>query len=149
MLDLNVGSVRGWIVCLMQQLRVNRCTDSNRLNDLLTFMSNAILKSGKKIFGMRKPSKFNVPGWNEREKELNAQYKEAVSHWNIAGRLRSGPLLSWNVGLSCPQAWNEFFSERIRINFVPNQCFQNFKGENAMISGRKLKHSTLRMNPCH
>ena len=30
----------------------------------------------------------------------------------------------------------------MRINFVPNQCFQNFEGENAMISGRKLKHST-------
>ena len=23
----------------------------------------------------------------------------------------------------------------MRINFGPNQCFQNFKGENAMISG--------------
>ena len=27
----------------------------------------------------------------------------------------------------------------MRINFVPNQCLQNFEGENAMISGRKLK----------
>ena len=25
-------------------------------------------------------------------KELNARYREAVSHWNIAGRPRSGPL---------------------------------------------------------
>ena len=41
---------------------------------------------------MRKPSKFNVPWWNERAKELNARYREAVSHWNIAGRPRSGPL---------------------------------------------------------
>ena len=63
----------------------NRGADANRLEDLLTFMSNAILKSGKDIFGMRKPSKFNVPGWNERAKELNARYREAVSHWNIAG----------------------------------------------------------------
>ena len=55
-------------------------------------MSNAILKSGKQIFRMRKPSKFNVPGWNERAKELNARYREAVSHWNIAGHPRSGPL---------------------------------------------------------
>ena len=53
-------------------LRVNRGTDTNRLNDLLTFMSNAILKSSKEIFGMQKPSKFNVPGWNERAKELDA-----------------------------------------------------------------------------
>ena len=43
-------------------LRVNRGADGNRLDDLLTFMSNAILKSGKGIFGMQKPSKFNVPG---------------------------------------------------------------------------------------
>ena len=73
------------------RLRVNKGADANRLNDLIAFMSNAILKSGKKIFGMRKPSKFNMPGWNERAKELNAQYREAVSHKNIAGRPRSGP----------------------------------------------------------
>ena len=55
-------------------MRVNSGADANRLDDLLTFMSNAILKRGKDIFGMQKPSKFNV------------------SHWNIAGRPRSGPL---------------------------------------------------------
>ena len=65
-------------------LRVNTGVDAKRLNDLLAFISNAILKRGKEIFGMWKPSKFNVPGWNERAKELNAQYREAVSHWNIA-----------------------------------------------------------------
>ena len=43
-------------------LRVNRGADANRLDDLLTFMSNAILKSGKDTLGMWKPSKFNVPG---------------------------------------------------------------------------------------
>ena len=70
----------------------HRGTDASRLNDLLTFMSYAIFKSDKEIFGTRKPSKFNVPGWNERAKELNARYRETVSHWNIAGRPRSGPL---------------------------------------------------------
>ena len=65
-------------------LPVNRGADANRLDDFLTFMSNAILKSGKDIFGMQKPSRFNVPGWNERAKELNARYREAVSP-------RSGP----------------------------------------------------------
>ena len=73
-------------------LRVNRGSDVNRLTDLLTFISHAILKRGKQIFGVRKPSKFNVPGWNERAKELNAKYREAVSYWNIAGRPRSGPI---------------------------------------------------------
>ena len=47
----------------------------NKLTDLLIFISNAILNSGKQIFWMRKPSKFNVPGWNERAKELNARYR--------------------------------------------------------------------------
>ena len=37
--------------------------------------------------------KNSKPGWNERAKELNARYREAVSHWNIAGHPRSGPLL--------------------------------------------------------
>ena len=46
-------------------LQVNMGMDSNSLNDLLTFMSNAILKNGKEIFEMWKPLKFNVPGWNE------------------------------------------------------------------------------------
>ena len=73
-------------------LRVNRGADANTLNDLLPFMSNAILKSGKDIFGMRKDSKFKVPKGNEQAKKLNAQYWDAVSHWNIAGRTRSVPL---------------------------------------------------------
>ena len=66
MLDLNVSSITGCIACLMAVpaglLRVYRGADANRLNDLLTFMSNAILKSGKEIFRIQKPSKFNVPG---------------------------------------------------------------------------------------
>ena len=67
--------------------QVHRDVDANRHIDLFmsnaTFMSNAIHK---------KPSQFNVSGWNERAKEFNAQYREAVSHWNIAGRPRSGLL---------------------------------------------------------
>ena len=73
-------------------LRVNRGTDANRLNDLLTLMSNATLKCVMVIFGMRKPSKFNVQKWNARAKKLNAQYREAVRYWNIARHPRSGPL---------------------------------------------------------
>ena len=72
--------------------QINRGADARTLDDLLTFMSNAILKSGKDIFGMQKPLKFNVPRWNERAKEFNVLYRQAVSHWNIAGRKRSGPL---------------------------------------------------------
>ena len=36
-------------------LRANRGSDVNGLTDLLTSISNAILKSGKQIFGMRNP----------------------------------------------------------------------------------------------
>ena len=72
-------------------LLVNRGMNANLHPNWLTFMSNAILKSGKQIFGSMKPSKFNVPGWNERAKELNARYRKAVSHWNI-GCPRSGPI---------------------------------------------------------
>ena len=38
-------------------LRVNMGTNTKWLIDLLTFISNAILKTGKQIFGMHKPSK--------------------------------------------------------------------------------------------
>ena len=74
------------------QLRINRGADANSFNDLLVFKSNAIIKRGKEIFVLWKHSKYNVPGWNERAKELNAQYREAVIDWDIAGRPRSGPL---------------------------------------------------------
>ena len=36
-------------------LQVNKGADANRLEYLLTFMSNELLKSGKDIFGMQKP----------------------------------------------------------------------------------------------
>ena len=85
-------------------LRVSRGADANRLDDLLTFMLNAILQSGKDIFGMQKPSKFHVLGWNEAAKELNARYREAVSHWNITGCPRSGPLAELKCRASCLQA---------------------------------------------
>ena len=68
-------------------LRVNWGMDENRLTNLLTFISNAILKSGKQISWIQKHSKFNVPGWNKRAKELNARYGEAVS----TGILRGAP----------------------------------------------------------
>ena len=90
-------------------LRANRGADANRLDDFITFMSNAILKSGKDIFGMQKHSKFSVPGWNERAKELNAQYREAVSHWNIAGLPRSGPLAELKCRARAAFRHNEIF----------------------------------------
>ena len=70
-------------------LRVNRGPDTTRLNNLLTFMTNAILKSGNRLW---KPTKFNIPGWNERAKELDARCREVVSHWNIARLPGSGSL---------------------------------------------------------
>ena len=41
---------------------------------------------------MAETFKIQCTVWNERAKELNARYREAVSHWNIAGSPRSGPL---------------------------------------------------------
>ena len=130
-------------------LRVNRGADANRLDDLLTFMPNAILKSGKDIFGMQKPSKFNVPGWNERAKELNAGYREAVSHWNIAMRPRSGPLAEIKCRARAAFRHEMKFLRENEDQFRSQSMLSKLKGENAMISGRKLKHSIPRRNPCH
>ena len=47
---------------------------------------------------MRKHSKFYVPGCSERAKELNAQYRDAVSHWNIVGYPRNGPVAELKCG---------------------------------------------------
>ena len=79
-----------WGAVPRRLLRVNRAR--TQIGLMLKFTSNAIHKSGKEIFGMWKPSTFNMPGWNERANELNAQYREAVSHWNIAGLPKSDPL---------------------------------------------------------
>ena len=129
-------------------LRVNRGTDVNRLTYLLTFISNAILMRGKQIFGMRKPSKFNVPGWNERAKELNARYRVSVSQWNIAGRPRSRPLAEIKCTAQAPFRHEMKFLRENEDQLRSQSMQSKLKGENAMISGRKLKHSILRRNPC-
>ena len=46
-----------------------------------------------------------------------------------------------------PSGMKWIFWKRMRINFVLSHCYQNFKGENAVISGRKLTHSILIRNP--
>ena len=130
-------------------LLVNRGADANRIDDLLTFLSNAILKSGKDIFGMQKPSKFNVPGWNERPKELNARYREAVSHWNIAGRPRSGPLaeLECMAGAAFRHGMN-FFRENEDQLRSQSTLSKLRKGECNDFS-KEIKALNLRRNPCH
>ena len=121
-------------------LRVNRGSDVNRLTDLLTFISNTILKSGKQIFGMRKPSKCNVPGWNERAKELNARYREAVSHWNIVGCPRSGPLVELKCRARAAFRYEMKFLKENEDQLRSQSMLSKLQRENAMISGRKLKH---------
>ena len=67
--------------------------------------------NGKDTFGMQKPSKFNVPGWNELAKELNARYREAVSHWNIAGHCSQSMLSKLRSG-----EFNDFWKEIKALN---------------------------------
>ena len=66
--------------------------DSGSLNDLYSCMKQCILIAGRRVFGTRKPNKYNIPGWNERAKELNYAVRDAVFQWNIAGRPRDGQL---------------------------------------------------------
>ena len=71
-----------------------------------------------------------------------------MSHWNIAGRPKSGPLAE----LKCRAAFRhdmKFLRENEDQLRFDSQCYQNFKGDNVMISGWILKHSILRKNPCH
>ena len=71
---------------------MNEGNDSVRLKDLYGCMRQCILIAGRRVFGTRKPSKYNVPGWNERARELNYAVRDAVFNWNIAGRPRGGQL---------------------------------------------------------
>ena len=123
-------------------LLVNRGADANWLNYFSTFMSNAILKSCKEIFGMRIPLKFNVPGWNERANELNALYREAVSHWNIAGCPRSGSLPE----LKC-RARAAF---RHEIKFLrENEDQLRSQSMPSILQRGECNDSILRRTPCH
>ena len=79
-------------------------------------MSNAILKRGEQIFGMRKPSKFNDPVKNKRAKELTVQYREAVSHWNIAGLPRNPILVPYTCRALMYRAQGAFRNEIIIIH---------------------------------
>ena len=54
---------------------------------LLTFMSNAILKSGKQIFGKRKPAIFNEIKYFEIELELTLFSVNAIK--TLMGRMQS------------------------------------------------------------
>ena len=116
---------------------------------MLTYMSNAILKRGKDIFGMQKPSKFNVPGWNELAKELNAQYREAVSHWNIAGHPRSGPLAELKCRARAAFRHKmKFLRENEDQLRSPSMLSKLRRGEcNDFL--KDIKALILRRNPCH
>ena len=107
-------------------------------------MLNAILKSCKQIFGMRKPSKFNVPAWNERTKELNARCRDAGSHWNIAGSPRSGPTVKLKCMVRAAFRHEIKFLRENEDQLRSQSMISKLQRENAMISGRKLKHSILR-----
>jgi hypothetical protein len=73
-------------------LRMNEGGDNRGLNDLYGCMRQCILIAGRRVFGTRKPSKYNVPGWNDRAKELNYAVRDAVFQWNVSGRPRGGQL---------------------------------------------------------
>ena len=129
-------------------LRVNRGSDVNRLTDLLTFISNAILKSGKKIFGMWKPSKFNVPGWNERANELTARYREAVSHWNIAGSPRSGPLAELKCRARAAFSHEMKFLRENEDQLRSQSMLSKLQRGECNDFWMKIKLPILRRNPC-
>ena len=56
--------------------------------------------------------------FNELAKELNARYKEAVSHWNITGRMRNGPLAELKSRAHAAFSMKLNFTVKININFV-------------------------------
>lgn len=74
-----------------------RFLTANNANDIdLTgfheFLCQNIIHTGRRVFGMKKNNRFNVPGWNDRAKYLNNEVRQAVFNWNIANRPRGGAL---------------------------------------------------------
>ena len=65
---------------------------------------------------------------------MNARYREAVSHWNIVGHQRSGPLAELKCRARAAFRHEMKFLRGNGINFFLSQCYQNFKAEKAMIS---------------
>ena len=130
-------------------LLVNRGMDTNRFTDLLTFFSNAIPKSGKQIFGMCKPSKFNVPGWNERAKELNARYREALSHWNISGHPRSDPPAELKCWVRAAFRHEMKFLRENEDQLHSQSMLSKLQRGDCNHFWKEIKALNLRRNPCH
>ena len=67
-----------------------------------------------------------------------------MSHWNIAGHPRSGPLAELKGRARAAFRHEMKFLRENQDQLHSQSIFENFEGENPMISGRKLKHSILR-----
>ena len=81
-------------------LRVKSGTDANRLTDLLTFMSKQYLRAARKYLGCGNLKNSMCQGrMSEQRRWMLDTEAEAVSHWNIVGWPRSGPLaeLKWST----------------------------------------------------
>lgn len=72
--------------------RLNHGSDIAALDMLYDCLCQCILRCGKQAFGVKKNKNFNVPGWNDRARDLNRAVRQAVFDWNVAGRPRGGHL---------------------------------------------------------
>ena len=76
-----------------RMLRVGEASAARDVDVLHRSISECILKAGRNVFGYKATSQFNVPGWNDRAKQLNADVRSLVLQWNIEGRPRGGQLV--------------------------------------------------------
>ena len=145
---LNVGSIRGWKyakhLCRMQYLTIY-CPRGQGNGNVIRFS----YESGKEMFGIWKPGQFNVPGWNERAKELNARYREAVSNWNISRRPRSGPLAELKCRARAVFRHEMKFLKENEDQLRSQSMLSKLQRGECKDFWKEIKALSLRRNPCH
>ena len=117
-------------------------------NDLLTFMSNAILKSGKEIFDMRKPSNSMFQcGMSEHNSWVLDTGRQWV-YWNIAGQ-EVVHLQSWNVWHELPSGMKWKFLRENEDQLRSQSLLSKLQRGKCNDFWKEIKALNLRRNPCH
>ena len=58
----------------------------------MSLCGDPLRTSGIRAYGRKNSNEFNVPGWNDRAKELHQLVRQATFFWEAAGRPRGGHL---------------------------------------------------------
>ena len=128
-IPLNVSSIRGWIVRLMRHLQ-DCCVSTGALMQIGLMIcwhlfQMQYLRAARKYLGCGILQNSMCQGGMSEQWSWMLDPGRQWATGILLGVPEVVHLLSWNVGHELPSGMKWNFWERMRINFVPYQCFQN------------------------